>query len=167
MVTQQRLRPISDVAAELGLLLEEVELYGPYKAKVQPAALARLGLPRALWVLRSGINTTPFVEGKATLTMGLGQALARLGLRTAITIRQSSLGPVFGTKGAEAGGEQRRCCSFPISPCISLGDNHVVTAAHNLLAALLDNTLAHDLVPLDVRMVSWPRVLDLNDRALR
>jgi len=163
----QRLRPIVEVATELGLQEDEIELYGPYKAKVRLDVLQRLPEATATYVLVSGINPTPFGEGKTTVTVGLGQAFGRLGKRSAITIRQSSLGPAFGTKGAGAGGGAAQVVPFPDLALHFTGDGHAVTTAHNLCAALLDNALAHRQIALDPRTISWPRVLDLNDRALR
>ena len=162
-----KLRPISEIANELGLLPEEVEHYGPYKAKITLDVLARLDTPRARYILVTGINPTPFGEGKTTVSVGLGQAFGRLGLRSIVTVRQSSMGPVFGTKGAGAGGGAAQLHPFPDLALHFTGDLHAVTTAHNLLAALIDNALYHDTLPLDPRTITWPRVIDLNDRALR
>lgn len=162
-----KLRPVSEIASELGLLPEELELYGPYKAKVRLDALRRLGPPRARYVLVTGINPTPFGEGKTTVSIGLGQAFGRLGLRSIVTVRQSSMGPVFGTKGAGAGGGAAQLHPFPDLALHFTGDNHAVTVAHNLLAAILDNAIYQGQTALDPRTVTWPRVIDLNDRALR
>jgi formate--tetrahydrofolate ligase len=162
-----KLRPISEIANELGLLPEEVEHYGPYKAKITLNVLARLDTPRARYILVTGINPTPFGEGKTTVSVGLGQAFGRLGLRSIVTVRQSSMGPVFGTKGAGAGGGVAQLHPFPDLALHFTGDLHAVTTAHNLLAALIDNALYHDTLPLDPRTITWPRVIDLNDRALR
>lgn len=162
-----KLRPISEIANELGLLPEEVEHYGPYKAKITLNVLARLDTPRARYILVTGINPTPFGEGKTTVSVGLGQAFGRLGLRSIVTVRQSSMGPVFGTKGAGAGGGAAQLHPFPDLALHFTGDLHAVTTAHNLLAALIDNALYHDTLPLDPRTITWPRVIDLNDRALR
>jgi formate--tetrahydrofolate ligase len=162
-----RLRPITEVAETLGILPDELELYGSYKAKVRLDVLTRLANPRAKYILVSGTTPTPLGEGKTTVSIGLGQALGRLGLRSAVTIRQSSLGPVFGTKGAGAGGGASQVLPFPDIALHFTGDLHAVTAAHNLCAALLDNALYHGLIDVDPRTITWPRVLDLNDRALR
>jgi formate--tetrahydrofolate ligase len=160
-------RPISEIANELGLLPEEVEHYGPYKAKITLDVLARLDTPRARYILVTGINPTPFGEGKTTVSVGLGQAFGRLGLRSIVTVRQSSVGPLFGTKGAGAGGGAAQLHPFPDLALHFTGDLHAVTTAHNLLAALIDNALYHETLPLDPRTITWPRVVDLNDRALR
>jgi len=163
----EKLRPVTEIANELGLLPEELELYGPYKAKVRLDAIQRLGTPRARYVLVTGITPTPFGEGKTTVSVGLGQAFGRLGLRSIVTVRQSSMGPVFGTKGAGAGGGAAQLHPFPDLALHFTGDNHAVTVAHNLLAAVLDNALYQGQTALDPRTVTWPRVIDLNDRALR
>jgi formate--tetrahydrofolate ligase len=161
------LRPIVEIARDLGLQPDELELYGPYKAKVKLSVLERLPVARAKYVLVTGTTPTPFGEGKTTVTVGLGQALARLGLRTVVTVRQSSLGPVFGTKGAGAGGGAAQLLPFPDIALHFTGDGHAVTAAHNLCAAFLDNAIYHGEIVLNPRMITWPRVMDVNDRALR
>ncbi len=160
-------RPIVEIAEELGLQPHEIELYGPYKAKVNLDVLQRLPARRSKYVLVTGTTPTPFGEGKTTVTVGLGQAFAHLGLRSLVTVRQSSLGPVFGTKGAGAGGGKAQLLPFPDIALHFTGDSHAVTAAHNLCAAFLDHALDHGDVVLNPRTITWPRVLDLNDRALR
>ncbi len=163
----KQLRPVSEIAEELGLLPEELELYGPFKAKIRLSVLRRLSTARARYLLVTGITPTPFGEGKTTVSVGLGQAFGRLGLRSIVTVRQSSMGPLFGTKGAGAGGGAAQLHPFPDLALHFTGDNHAVTVAHNLLAALIDNALHQDRLPIDPRSITWPRVLDLNDRALR
>ncbi len=160
-------RPIVEIAEELGLRPDEIELYGPYKAKVNLDVLQRLPTRRARYVLVTGTTPTPFGEGKTTVTVGLGQAFAHLGLRSIVTVRQSSLGPVFGTKGAGAGGGKAQLLPFPDLALHFTGDSHAVTAAHNLCAAFLDHALDRGEVVLNPRTITWPRVLDVNDRALR
>lgn len=164
---RHNLKPIMEIAADLGLRPEEIELYGPYKAKIRLDVLQRLPNPRAKYVLVTGTTPTAFGEGKTTVTIGLGQAFARLGLQAIVTVRQSSLGPVFGTKGAGAGGGAAQLLPFPDIALHFTGDGHAVTAAHNLCAAFIDNALYHGTTDLDPRTVNWPRVLDVNDRALR
>lgn len=164
---RHNLKPIMEIAADLGLRPEEIELYGPYKAKIRLDVLQRLPNPRAKYVLVTGTTPTAFGEGKTTVTIGLGQAFARLGLQAIVTVRQSSLGPVFGTKGAGAGGGAAQLLPFPDIALHFTGDGHAVTAAHNLCAAFIDNALYHGTTNLDPRTVNWPRVLDVNDRALR
>ena len=161
------LRPIVAIAEELGLQPDEIELYGQYKAKVRLEVLQRLAAPRAKYVLVTGTTPTQFGEGKTTVTIGLGQAFKHLGLKSVMTVRQSSLGPVFGTKGAGAGGGAAQVLPFPDIALHFTGDGHAVSAAHNLCAAFLDNALYHGDIVLNPRTITWPRVLDVNDRALR
>lgn len=161
------LRPIVAIAEELGLQPDEIELYGQYKAKVRLEVLQRLAAPRAKYVLVTGTTPTQFGEGKTTVTIGLGQAFKHLGLKSVVTVRQSSLGPVFGTKGAGAGGGAAQVLPFPDIALHFTGDGHAVSAAHNLCAAFLDNALYHGDIVLNPRTITWPRVLDVNDRALR
>ncbi len=164
-----RLRPIAEIAADLGFDEDDVELYGRYKAKISLDALAKLvDRPLGRYVVVTGMSPTPLGEGKSTTTVGLGQALARLGHRSMITIRQPSLGPVFGTKGGAAGGGYAQVVPMEDFNLHLTGDNHAVGLAHNLLAAFIDNHLHHKN-PLGIlsRSVTWRRVMDLNDRVLR
>ena len=162
-----RLRPIADVAAELGLDDAELELYGRYKAKVRLAALARRR-PRGRLVLVTGITPTPAGEGKSTVTVGVTQALRRLGTNAALCIREPSLGPVFGVKGGAAGGGYAQVVPMEDINLHFTGDFHAIASAHNLLAALLDAHLHHgNALGVDTRRIIWPRTLDMNDRALR
>jgi formate--tetrahydrofolate ligase len=162
------LRPIVDVASEIGLPPDEIRLYGRDMAKIESAGLARLReRPPGRLVLLSAINPTPAGEGKTTVSIGLAQGLRRLGHRTGLALREPSLGPVFGIKGGGTGGGR---CRLEPSARINLhftGDLHAVTASHNLLAALVDNSLHFRSSELDPRQVSWRRVLDMNDRFLR
>ncbi|MGH7700771.1 MAG: formate--tetrahydrofolate ligase [Gemmatimonadales bacterium] len=162
-----RLRPIADVAAELGLGDDEIELYGRYKAKVPLAALARRPALGRL-VLVTGITPTPAGEGKSTVTVGLAQALRRLGKNAILCLREPSLGPVFGVKGGAAGGGYAQVVPMEDINLHFTGDFHAVAAAHNLLSAMLDAHLHHgNALGLDVRRAAWPRTIDMNDRALR
>jgi formate--tetrahydrofolate ligase len=163
------LRPIAEIAAELGLDADDVELYGHFKAKIALTALPKLAdRPLGRYVAITGMSPTPLGEGKTTTTVGLGQALARLGQRSMITIRQPSLGPVFGTKGGAAGGGYAQVVPMEDFNLHLTGDNHAVGLAHNLLAAFIDNHLQHsNTLGIHSRFVSWRRVMDLNDRALR
>ncbi len=163
------LRAIGDVAAELGLRPEEWADWGPGVAKVHPEVAK--GAPdagRGRLVLVSAITPTPAGEGKTTTSIGLAQALARLGYRSCAALREPSLGPSLGMKGGGTGGGRSRLQPRDRIELHFTGDFHAVTSAHNLLAALLDNHLhfARDPVP-DPRRVLWPRVVDLNDRSLR
>ncbi len=161
------LRPIVDVAAELGLKRDDVELYGSIKAKVPLDAFPARAVPGRLVVV-TAITPTPSGEGKSTVAVGLTQGLARVGRNAALTIRQPSLGPVFGHKGGGTGGG---CATVQPAEEINLhftGDFHAVESAHNLLAAMTDNAVHRKAPPgLDADSITWRRVTDAEDRALR
>jgi formate--tetrahydrofolate ligase len=162
-----RLRPIVDVAAELGLTPDEILPYGHHKAKITAGAITRRK-PTGRLVLVTGISPTPAGEGKSTCTIGVGQALRRLGKKVVVCIREPSLGPVFGVKGGAAGGGYSQVVPMDEINLHFTGDFHAITAAHNLLSALIDNHLYHgNALGLDTRRITWPRTLDMNDRALR
>jgi formate--tetrahydrofolate ligase len=163
------LRPIVEVAHDLGLEANELDLYGTYKAKVQPAAYERLkDRPDGREIVVTAITPTPLGEGKTTTTIGLAQGLNRIGVRAAPTIRQPSLGPVFGLKGGAAGGGYSQVLPMEDINIHFTGDLHAVAAAHNLGAAFLDNHLFRgNALGVDPVTVRWPRVIDVNDRALR
>jgi formate--tetrahydrofolate ligase len=162
-----KLRPITDIAADLGLDRSELVLYGDFKAKVRMEALAKR--PRkARLVLVTGINPTAAGEGKSTLTVGVTQALRRLGHNAVLCMREPSLGPVFGIKGGAAGGGYAQVVPMEDINLHFTGDFHAVTSAHNLLSAMLDNHLHHgNALQVDQRQITWPRTIDMNDRALR
>ena len=166
---EARLRPVAEIADELGLLPDEVELYGPYKAKIALKALARLAdLPDGKEIVVTAITPTPLGEGKTTTTIGLAQGLNRIGVRAAPTIRQPSLGPVFGLKGGAAGGGFSQVLPMEEINIHFTGDLHAVAAAHNLGAAFLDNHIFRgNELGVDPQTIRWPRVIDINDRALR
>src|SRR6476619_7351058 len=161
------MRPIADVAAEIGLGADEILPYGRYKAKISPEAIARRK-PKGRLVLVTGINPTPAGEGKSTVRVGVAQALRRLGKKVVVAIREPSLGPVFGVKGGAAGGGYAQIVPMDEINLHFTGDFHAITSAHNLLSAMLDNHL-HQGNPLDIdpKKVVWRRVLDMNDRSLR
>jgi formate--tetrahydrofolate ligase len=163
------LRPIAEVAAELGLQPDEYELYGTYKAKVLPiAAERRVDQPDGREIVVTAITPTPLGEGKTTTTIGLAQGLNRIGVRAAATIRQPSLGPVFGLKGGAAGGGYSQVLPMEEINIHFTGDLHAVAAAHNLAAAFLDNHLFRgNALGIDPATIRWPRVIDVNDRSLR
>ena len=162
-----KLRPIADVAADLGLSDDDVELYGKYKAKIRLAVLERRP-PKGRLVLVTGINPTPAGEGKSTVTVGLTQALKRLGKNAILCMREPSLGPVFGVKGGAAGGGYSQVVPMEDINLHFTGDFHAIASAHNLLSAMLDAHLHHgNALGVDVRRVTWPRTIDMNDRALR
>ena len=167
-------RPIIDVARELGLHDDEVELYGPYKAKICLEGITRLEAEaasagrRGKYVVVTAITPTPLGEGKTTTNIGLVQGLNRIGHRAAVCIRQPSLGPVFGIKGGAAGGGYSQVIPMEDFNLHLTGDNHAVGAAHNLLAAFVDNSLTHaNPLGIDPLGVLWPRVVDISDRAIR
>ena len=163
-----RLRPIEDVAAQVGLAGDEFEPFGRTKAKITPAAMAaRQGAPDGDLVLVTAITPTPAGEGKTTTTIGLTQALQRLGRRAISATREPSLGPVFGVKGGAAGGGYAQVVPMEDINLHFTGDFAAVSAAHNLLAAMLDNHLHQgNQLDIDARRVLWRRVMDMNDRAL-
>jgi formate--tetrahydrofolate ligase len=164
-----KLRPIADVAAELGLLEDEVELFGRYKAKVDISALKRLRDKKlGKYVVVTAITPTPLGEGKSTTTVGLAQGLSLIGRKAIAAIRQPSLGPVFGIKGGAAGGGYAQIVPMEDFNLHLTGDNHAVGAAHNLLAAFLDNHLYHgNALGIDLHRIELRRVVDISDRALR
>ena len=163
------LRPIAQIGAELGLTDEEIELYGRYKAKVSLDVLQRLrDAPTGKYVCVTGVTPTPLGEGKTLTTVGLAQALNRIGQRTIATIRQPSMGPTFGIKGGAAGGGYSQVIPMEDFNLHLTGDTHAVAMAHNLLAAMIDNHLNHgNQLDIDPYTISWPRVVDISDRALR
>jgi formate--tetrahydrofolate ligase len=164
-----KMQPITEIAASLGLGSEDIELYGNYKAKVSLDVLKKLeNRPSGKLVLVTAITPTPAGEGKTTNTVGLGMALNQLGKKAVIGLREPSLGPSFGIKGGAAGGGYAQVVPMEDINLHFTGDIHAVSTAHNLLAAMLDNSL-HQGNPLqiDPRQVVLRRVMDLNERALR
>lgn len=166
---QARLRPIVEVAKTLGLAEDDLELYGKYKAKIHLDVMTRLAQARrGKYVMVTAITPTPLGEGKTTVSLGLGMALGRLGHRVVNTLRQPSLGPTFGIKGGAAGGGYAQAVPMEDFNLHFTGDIHAVGAAHNLLAAMVDNHLTHgNALGIDPHSILWPRVLDVSDRALR
>jgi len=163
------LRPILDVAADAGLLLEEVEPYGRYKAKVDLSVIERLAdRPDAKLINVTAITPTPAGEGKTTTSVSLTQGLGVLGRKPVLCLREASLGPVFGVKGGAAGGGYAQVVPMEDLNLHFTGDLHAITAANNLLAAMIDAHLMHgNEVGLDPLSISWRRCLDMNDRSLR
>ena len=167
MRSKTALRPIADVASELGLISGDVELYGSVKAKVPLDAFPTRRVPGRLVVV-TAITPTPAGEGKSTVAVGLTQGLARLGGSVALTIRQPSLGPVFGHKGGGTGGGRATVQPAEEINLHFTGDFHAVESAHNLLAAMADNAVQRKAVPrLEAAGIAWRRVTDAEDRALR
>ncbi len=163
------LRPIGDVAADAGLLPDEVEPYGRYKAKVDLSVLERLAdRPDAKLINVTAITPTPAGEGKTTTSVSLTQGLGVLGKNPVLCLREASLGPVFGVKGGAAGGGYAQVVPMEDLNLHFTGDLHAITAANNLLSALIDAHLMHgNVLGLDPASVSWRRCLDMNDRSLR
>lgn len=166
---EARMSPIVNIAAKLDIPEEELELYGKYKAKVALTTWDRVkNKPNGKLVLVTAINPTPAGEGKTTTTVGLGDALQRLNKKAVIALREPSLGPCFGIKGGAAGGGYAQVVPMEDINLHFTGDIHAITTAHNLLAAIIDNHIhqGNDL-NIDPRRITWRRVVDLNDRALR
>jgi len=162
-------RPILEIASQLGIRAEELTLYGRDKAKISPQVLDRLdAAPQGRYVLVTAINPTLLGEGKTTTSIGLAMGLTRLGRRAALTLRQPSLGPVFGVKGGGTGGGHAQVVPMEDINLHLTGDAHAVAASHNLLSAFLDNHLFHgNPLSIDPARATWPRTLSINDRALR
>ena len=163
------MRPIGEIAAKLGIQEDELELYGKYKAKVTPETWQRVkDRPNGKLILVTAINPTPAGEGKTTTSVGLADAFARQGKKTAVALREPSLGPCFGLKGGAAGGGYAQVVPMEDINLHFTGDFHAITTAHNLLAAVIDSHIQQgNALDIDVRRIVWKRVLDLNDRALR
>lgn len=164
-----QMRPITEVAAAAGLDAEDLELYGKYKAKLSADVWNKTAAnPDGKLVLVTAINPTPAGEGKTTTTVGLGEALAKMGKNAMIALREPSLGPVFGIKGGAAGGGYAQVVPMEDINLHFTGDMHAITAANNLLCAMLDNHMQQgNVLGIDPRRVVFTRVMDMNDRALR
>jgi formate--tetrahydrofolate ligase len=161
-----RLIPITEIAAELGLRPDDLDTYGKYKAKI-PLEIARRPVKGRL-VLVTAVNPTPAGEGKSTVTVGLTQALRRLGHNAVLCMREPSLGPVFGMKGGAAGGGYSQLLPMQDINLHFTGDFHAIASAHSLLSAMLDNHMQWgNALNIDPRRISWHRAIDMNDRALR
>ena len=160
------LRPITSVAEDLGLGVDDIDQYGKYKAKL-PLELATRPA-RGRLVLVTAISPTPAGEGKSTVSVGLAQAFRRLGTNAVLCMREPSLGPVFGVKGGAAGGGYAQVLPMEDINLHFTGDFHAISSAHSLLSAMMDNSLQQgNPTNLDPRRITWPRTIDMNDRALR
>jgi len=160
------LRPITDVAAEIGLGPDDLDLYGKYKAKVALELTTRPA--KGKLVIVTAINPTAAGEGKTTTSVGLAQALRKIGTNAVLCIREPSLGPVFGVKGGAAGGGYAQVLPMDDINLHFTGDFHAISSAHALLSAMLDNHLQQgNTLNIDPRRITWPRTIDMNDRALR
>ena len=164
-----KLRPIADVARDAGLAEDEIEFYGRNKAKVSLKVLNRLPAgPRGKLIYTTAITATPAGEGKTCTAVGITQALGKLGKKVIVALREPSLGPTFGVKGGAAGGGYSQVVPMEDINLHFTGDIHAVTAAHNLLAAMVDNHIQQgNELGIDTRRVVWRRVMDINDRQLR
>ena len=166
---QATLRPIAEIAADAGLLPEELEQYGRYKAKVDLSVIERLSdRPDAKLINVTAVTPTPAGEGKTTTSVSLTEGLGVLGKDPVLCIREASLGPVFGVKGGAAGGGYAQVVPMEDLNLHFTGDLHAITAANNLLAAMIDAHVLHgNEANLDPLSISWRRCLDMNDRSLR
>ena len=160
---------VKEVAAKLDIAEEELDLYGKYKAKLSDELIHRIeNNPDGKLVLVTAINPTPAGEGKTTVTVGLGQALGRMGKKASIALREPSLGPCFGIKGGAAGGGYSQVVPMEDLNLHFTGDFHAITSANNLLAAMLDNHIQQgNALNIDTRQIVWKRCMDMNDRVLR
>lgn len=162
------MKPISEIAAGLGIADEHIEPYGRYKAKVDPAAWEDPARGEGKLILVTAINPTPAGEGKTTTTIGLADGLRRIGKRSVAALREPSLGPVFGIKGGAAGGGYAQVVPMEDINLHFTGDFHAIGAANNLLAAMIDNHIHHgNALGIDPRRITWKRCVDMNDRQLR
>ena len=162
-------KPMAEIAAKMGIGEHLLQPFGSDLAKIRLEAMDELaGRPKAKYVVVTAITPTPLGEGKTTTTVGLGQAMQHIGKNAVISLRQPSMGPTFGIKGGAAGGGYSQVIPMELLNLHLTGDFHAVTAAHNLLAAMVDNHLHHgNELGLDIDNITWRRVLDVNDRALR
>ncbi len=164
-------KPLPEIAAKMGIGEHLLEPYGRELAKISLDAIAELaasGRPKAKYVVVTAITPTPLGEGKTTTTVGLGQAMQHVGKNAVISLRQPSMGPTFGIKGGAAGGGYSQVIPMELLNLHLTGDFHAVTAAHNLLSAMVDNHLHHgNAAGLDLNNITWRRVMDVNDRSLR
>lgn len=164
-----KMEPIQEIAASVGIGAEQLEFYGKYKAKISSELIDRVsGNPDGKLVLVTAINPTPAGEGKTTTTVGLGDAMRRLGKKCMLALREPSMGPVMGIKGGAAGGGYSQVVPMEDINLHFTGDMHAITAANNLLSAMIDNHIHQgNALDIDVTNIVWKRVLDMNDRALR
>ena len=166
---EAKIEHIKDIAAKINLTEDDIEYYGKYKAKIDYNLLKRFeGKKDAKLILTTAINPTPAGEGKTTTTVGLGDALRKLGKSTMIALREPSLGPVFGIKGGAAGGGYAQVVPMEDINLHFTGDFHAIGAANNLLAAMIDNHIYQgNELNIDPRRITWKRCVDMNDRQLR
>ncbi|MCK4759442.1 MAG: formate--tetrahydrofolate ligase, partial [Candidatus Aminicenantes bacterium] len=163
------IQPIEEIAGKLGLKTEHLERFGRFKAKVSPEVIQKKKEQRGKLIMVTAMTPTPAGEGKTTTSIGLADALSQIGKKTVVALREPSLGPVFGMKGGATGGGYAQVVPREEINLHFTGDIHAITAAHNLLAAMVDNRLHFDgsCGLLDCRRVTWKRVMDMDDRVLR
>ena len=163
------MKPICEIAKDLGISADELELYGKYKAKLSDELCEILeGEKDGKLILVTAINPTPAGEGKTTTSVGLGQAMKKIGKSAVIALREPSMGPVMGIKGGAAGGGYAQVVPMEDINLPLTGDMHAITAANNLLSAAIDNHIHQgNELDIDARTITWKRCLDMNDRALR
>jgi formate--tetrahydrofolate ligase len=166
---ENSLLPIQEIAAKMGLSEDDLEPYGRYTAKVKLNRLPPPNVPpNGKLILVTAMTPTSHGEGKTVVSIGLAQALQKLGKRSVVTLREPSLGPVFGIKGGATGGGRSQVLPSEKINLHFNGDKHAVAAAHNLLAAMIDSHVYHgNELRIDLDNISWPRTIDMNDRALR
>lgn len=166
---EAKMKPIREIASQIGLTEDDLEYYGKYKAKINLDVWERVkNNPDGKLILVTAINPTPAGEGKTTTTVGLGQAMVKLGKKSMIALREPSLGPCFGIKGGAAGGGYAQAVPMEDINLHFTGDFHAITSAHNLLAAMIDNSIQQgNPLNIDSRQVVFRRVMDMNDRSLR
>ncbi len=169
IANQVQLKPITQIAAKLGINPEEIELYGKYKAKLPLNLIEPQKMQGKHLILVSAISPTPAGEGKTTVSIGLTEGLNRIGKKTTVVLREPSLGPVFGIKGGATGGGYSQVLPMEDINLHFTGDFNAIEKAHNLLAALIDNSVQSKTssLGLDPRTITWKRVMDMNDRSLR
>ncbi|HOQ16255.1 MAG TPA: formate--tetrahydrofolate ligase [Defluviitaleaceae bacterium] len=166
---EAQMKPITEIAAQLDIEPDDLELYGKYKAKISESLFEKVkNNPDGKLVLVTAINPTPAGEGKTTTSVGLGQALCKMGKKAVIALREPSLGPCMGVKGGAAGGGYSQVVPMEDINLHFTGDIHAISTAHNLLSAMIDNHIQQgNELQIDPRQILWKRVVDLNDRALR
>lgn len=162
-----KMKPIQEIASKMGIREEDLELYGKHKAKIPLSYINEKKVEQSNLILVSAISPTPAGEGKTTMSIGLSQGLNKIGVNSSVVLREPSMGPVFGIKGGATGGGYSQVLPMEDINLHFTGDFAAIEKAHNLLAALVDNSLQHRNSSLDPRTVLWKRVMDMNDRALR
>ncbi|MBS3808151.1 MAG: formate--tetrahydrofolate ligase [Bacteroidales bacterium] len=162
-----KLKPIQEIGSKMGIREDDLELYGKYKAKIPLRYIDQKKVDQSSLILVSAISPTPAGEGKTTMSIGLSQGLNKIGVNSSVVLREPSLGPVFGIKGGATGGGYSQVLPMEDINLHFTGDFGAIEKAHNLLAALIDNSVQHRNKNIDPRTILWKRVMDMNDRALR